>query len=86
MCGFLEYGDGLRMRTRIGPILTTITTTGAGNTTRVTGIMMTTAITTIGTAIAIAIATTTATAARLYPGLGRKAGPCPKTLSAHPVL
>ena len=68
MCGFLEYGAGLRMRTRIGPILTTITTTVAGNTTRVTGITMTTAITTIGTTITIAT--------RLYPGLGREAGPC----------
>jgi hypothetical protein len=40
---------------------------------------MTTAITTIGTTTAITTAT------RLYPGLGRKAGPCPllKSLSFH---
>ena len=68
MCGSLEYGVGLRMPTRIGAILTTITTTAGGNTTKVIGITMTTAITTIG--ITITIAT------RLYPGLGRKAGPC----------
>ncbi len=67
MCGSPENGAGLLMRRRTGAILITITTTVAGNTTRVTGTTMTTAITTIGTTIT--------TATRLYPGLGRKAGP-----------
>ena len=74
MYGSPECGAGRRMRMHIGPILTTITTTAAGNTTRATGTTMTTAITTIGTMIAIAT--------RLYPGLGRKAGPCHLALQA----
>lgn len=65
MYGYTEYGEGLRMRVRIGPILTTIITTGAGNTMKVTGIMTTTAPTTIGIT----------TIANLLTGPGQKPGP-----------
>jgi len=48
MRGSLEYGAGLRMRGRIGPILTTTTMTAGGLTMKGTGIMRTTVTTTTG--------------------------------------
>ena len=64
MCGSLEHGVGLRMRARIGPILTTIITNGAGSTTKVTGIMTITATTTIGITTTTAIENLPGTTAR----------------------
>src|SRR3984885_543361 len=50
MSGGMECGRGRRTLALTGPILTTITTSRAGPTTRVTGAMKTTATTTIGIA------------------------------------